>query len=154
MRDDRSDWRGGAAAATISLSVLVSTATPAAAAGEATPSHPRHVQDGRMPRPARPTGTRRSKKQYDSWKKAYLRLRPARYLVIRHRRRAQQGTLVSRPRATAYEHRAADGRLRHRAPKPSSTGCGRWVQDHRDSKGMMQWELDGKSCKVRRSRHP
>jgi hypothetical protein len=62
------------AAANEAILVLVSTANPAAAAGENHP-FPTHVtyKTGVMPSASQADRDSAVKKQYDSWKKAYLR---------------------------------------------------------------------------------
>jgi len=142
-----------AAAATISLSVLVSTATPAAAAGESHP-FPTHVtyKTGVMPSASAADRDAAVKKQYDSWKKAYLRSACGGYLVYATDDAPNKGTVSEAqgygmnivPLMAGYDTGA----------KAEFDGLWKVVQDHRDSKGMMQWELDGKSCKYADSGTP
>jgi len=142
-----------AAAATISLSVLVSTATPAAAAGESHP-FPTHVtyKTGVLPSASPADRDAAVKKQYDSWKKAYLRSACGGYLVYATDDAPNKGTVSEAqgygmnivPLMAGYDTSA----------KAEFDGLWKVVQDHRDSKGMMQWELDGKSCKYADSGTP
>ncbi|MFI9381592.1 glycosyl hydrolase family 8 [Kutzneria sp. NPDC052558] len=142
-----------AAAATISLSVLVSTATPAAAAGESHP-FPTHVtyKTGVMPSATPAARDAAVKKQYDSWKKAYLRAACGGYLVYATDDAPNKGTVSEAqgygmnivPLMAGYDTNA----------RAEFDGLWKVVQDHRDSKGMMQWEIDGKSCKYADSGTP
>jgi endo-1,4-beta-D-glucanase Y len=142
-----------AAAATISLSVLVSTATPAAAAGESHP-FPTHVtyKTGVLPSASAADRDAAVKKQYDSWKKAYLRSACGGYLVYATGDAPNKGTVSE---AQGYGMNIVPLMAGYDAgAKAEFDGLWKVVQAHRDSQGMMMWKIDGSSCKYADSGTP
>ncbi|HEY0494615.1 MAG TPA: glycosyl hydrolase family 8 [Kutzneria sp.] len=141
------------AAATISLSVLVSTATPAAAAGVSHP-FPTHVtyKTGVMPSASVADRDAAARKQYDSWKKAYLRSACGGYLVYATGDAPGKGTVSE---AQGYGMNIVPLMAGYDADaKAEFDGLWKVVQDHRDSQGMMMWEINGSTCKYADSGTP
>jgi endo-1,4-beta-D-glucanase Y len=146
---------GGAAAVTIAAVTLV--ANIASAAGETHP-FPTHVtyQVGVLPSASAAARDAAVEKQYDSWKKTYLVHGCASdqyYVSTKGDDDAPNNGTVSEaqgygmnivPLMAGYDTNA----------KVEFDGMWNLVRTHRDSHGMMQWKLDGKTCKYADSGTP
>jgi endo-1,4-beta-D-glucanase Y len=131
------------AATAVSLSVV---ASPAQAATLAHP-FPAHVtyKTGVLPSASADSRDAAVKKQYDSWKKAYLRQACGGYLVYATDDAPNKGTVSE---AQGYGMNIVPLMAGYDADaKAEFDGLWKVVQDHRDGQGMMQWKIDGKSCK-------
>ncbi|MDH6580558.1 endo-1,4-beta-D-glucanase Y [Kitasatospora sp. MAP5-34] len=136
--------------ALISLSLAVMTATPSQAATTAHP-FPTHVtyQVGIMPSASQSSRDAAVEKQYDSWKSNYLVHGCASneyYVSTKGDADATNNGPVSEgqgygmnivPLMAGYDANA----------QSEFNGLWQLVKDHEDQYGMMQWQLDGKSCK-------
>jgi endo-1,4-beta-D-glucanase Y len=148
------------AVAAVSLSMLATVYTNASAAvpgaaqqriakAAAAPAHPfpTHVtyKTGVTPSASQSTRDAAVKKQYDSWKSTYLRAACGGYLVYATGDAPNKGTVSEAqgygmnivPLMAGYDANA----------QAEFDGLWHVAQTHRDSQGMMQWKIDGKSCK-------
>lgn len=134
------------AAVSVSVTAVLAGAGPAAAASVARP-FPAHVtyQTGVRPSASQAEQDAAVKKQYDSWKKTYLRQACGGYLVWATDDAPNKGTVSEAqgygmnivPLMAGYDDQA----------KTIFDGMWKFVQDHRDGKGLFQWKIDGKTCK-------
>lgn len=134
--------------ATIAATVLAASAMagPARAADTARP-FPTHVtyKTGVMPSAGQSSRDAAVKKQYDSWKSKYLRSACGGYLVYATGDAPNKGTVSEAqgygmnivPLMAGYDANA----------KAEFDGLWHVVQTHTDGQGMMQWVIDGKTCK-------
>ncbi|WP_370947074.1 glycosyl hydrolase family 8 [Amycolatopsis sp. cg5] len=136
-----------AAAAFLMVPMALSAGSTATAAGESHP-FPAHVtyQTGVLPSAGQADRDAAVKKQYDSWKSKFLRAACGGYLVAVDGETAPNKGTVSEaqgygmnivPLMAGYDPNA----------KAEFDGLWKVVQSHRDGKGLMQWKIDGKSCK-------
>lgn len=146
------------AATTLSLSMLVSAAGVSAAVPQpqATQTHPfpTHVtyKTGVMPSASQADRDAAVRKQYDSWKKAYLRSACGGYLIYATGDAPNKGTVSE---AQGYGMNIVPLMAGYDADaKAEFDGLWKVVQTHRDGQGMMQWKLDGSSCKYADSGTP
>jgi endo-1,4-beta-D-glucanase Y len=148
-----------AAAVTLSLVTAVTGHHADAAArvrAAATIAHPfpAHVtyRTGVMPSASQSSRDTAVKKQYDSWKSHYLRAACGGYLVYATGDAPNKGTVSEAqgygmnivPLMAGYDANA----------KAEFDGLWHVVSTHRDSHGMMQWKIDGSSCKYADSGTP
>jgi endo-1,4-beta-D-glucanase Y len=92
------------------------------------------------------------KKQYDSWKKAYLRSACGGYLIYATGDAPGKGTVSE---AQGYGMNIVPLMAGYDADaKAEFDGLWKVVQDHRDSQGMMMWEINGSTCKYADSGTP
>jgi endo-1,4-beta-D-glucanase Y len=154
------------AVAAVSLSVAAATTTghhgstrSTAAAQEritATTAHPfpAHVtyRTGVMPSAGQSARDAAVKKQYDSWKSTYLRSACGGYLVYATGDAPNKGTVSE---AQGYGMNIVPLMAGYDADaKAEFDGLWHVVQTHRDGQGMMQWKIDGQSCKYADSGTP
>jgi endo-1,4-beta-D-glucanase Y len=131
----------------------VAARQPIAAASPAHP-FPAHVtyRTGVTPSVSQSARDTAVKKQYDSWKSHYLRAACGGYLVYATGDAPNQGTVSEAqgygmnivPLMAGYDANA----------KAEFDGLWHVVSTHRDGQGMMQWKIDGKSCKYADSGTP
>jgi endo-1,4-beta-D-glucanase Y len=148
-----------AAAVALSLVTAVTGHHADAAArvrAAATIAHPfpAHVtyRTGVMPSASQSSRDTAVKKQYDSWKSHYLRAACGGYLVYATGDAPNKGTVSEAqgygmnivPLMAGYDANA----------KAEFDGLWHVVSTHRDSHGMMQWKIDGSSCKYADSGTP
>jgi hypothetical protein len=157
MRSRAALVSGISAVAMTTAAGLVLVTTSASAAGESRP-FPFHVQYqvGVLPSPAADVRDAAVRKQYDSWKATYLVHGCASseyYVSTKGDGDAPNNGTVSEaqgygmnivPLMAGYDANA----------KAEFDGLWQLVKNHRDSKGMMQWQLDGKTCKYADSGTP
>jgi endo-1,4-beta-D-glucanase Y len=147
-----------AAASAVGLAAAALTvASPASAAAINRP-FPQHVQyrTGVLPSASAASRDTAAEKQYDSWKKTYL----------------VKGCAANE----MYVSTKGDGDAPDNGPVSEGQGYGmnivplmagydadaqtefnalwQFVKDHRDAQGMMQWQIDGKTCKYADSGTP
>jgi endo-1,4-beta-D-glucanase Y len=148
---------GAAAAATVAATGITMMATNASAAAEARP-FPSHAtyQVGVLPSVSAAERDAAVEKQYDSWKKTYLVHGCASteyYVSTKGDGDAPNNGTVSEaqgygmnivPLMAGYDTNA----------KAEFDGLWTLVKNHRDPQGMMQWKLDGKTCKYADSGTP
>src|SRR3989440_482399 len=148
---------GISAVATATAAGLVLVATSASAAGESRP-FPFHVtyKTGVLPSASAATRDAAVEKQYNSWKATYLVHGCASneyYVSTKGDGDAPNNGTVSEaqgygmnivPLMAGYDANA----------KTEFDGLWQLVKDHRDSQGMMQWKLDGTTCKYADSGTP
>src|SRR3954471_24979978 len=128
---------------------VAATLVVAPQANAATTAHPfpAHVtyKTGVMPSASAATRDAAVKKQYDSWKKAYLRSACGGYLVYATGDAPGKGTVSE---AQGYGMNIVPLMAGYDADaKAEFDGLWKVVQDHRDSQGMMMWEINGSTCK-------
>ncbi len=124
------------------------TAADGAVRPAASPAHPfpAHVtyKTGVMPSASQSARDTAVKKQYDSWKKAYLRSACGGYLVYASGDAPNKGTVSEAqgygmnivPLMAGYDANA----------QAEFDGLWHVASTHRDGQGMMEWKLDGKTC--------
>src|SRR5215475_10594524 len=146
-----------AGVAAVTAGAAIAVATNASAASESRP-FPFHVtyQVGVLPSASASTRDAAVKKQYDSWKANYLVHGCASneyYVSTKGDGDAPNNGPVSEgqgygmnivPLMAGYDTNA----------KAEFDGLWQLVKDHRDPQGMMQWQLDGKTCKYADSGTP
>jgi endo-1,4-beta-D-glucanase Y len=138
------------------MTVMTATRAPAATparsavlpAAAASPAHPfpAHVtyKTGVMPSASQSARDTAVKKQYDSWKSHYLRAACGGYLVYATGDAPNKGTVSE---AQGYGMNIVPLMAGYDADaKTEFDGLWHVVSTHRDSKGMMEWKIDGKSC--------
>jgi endo-1,4-beta-D-glucanase Y len=140
--------KGRSAAAIVTLMVAVIGVNPAAkaAAGPARP-FPTHVtyKTGVLPSVSQADRDAAVEKQYISWKKAYLRAACGGDLVYATDDAPNKGTVSE---AQGYGMNIVPLMAGYDADaKTEFDGLWHVVQTHLDGQGMMEWEIDGKSCK-------
>jgi len=157
MRSRAALVAGISAVATATAAGLVLVATNASAAGESRP-FPFHVQYqvGVLPSASATARDAAVRKQYDSWKATYLVHGCASneyYVSTKGDDDAPNNGTVSEaqgygmnivPLMAGYDANA----------KVEFDGLWQLVKNHRDGQGMMQWKLDGKTCKYADSGTP
>ncbi|GAB3978871.1 hypothetical protein GCM10029978_072740 [Actinoallomurus acanthiterrae] len=152
------------AVAVVSLPLVAATgqagAAPAAVARQAgtaaAPAHPfpTHVtyKTGVMPSASQSARDAAVTKQYDSWKSKYLRAACGGYLVYATGDAPNKGTVSE---AQGYGMNIVPLMAGYDADaKAEFDGLWHVVSTHRDSQGMMQWKIDGSSCKYADSGTP
>jgi endo-1,4-beta-D-glucanase Y len=142
-----------AAAVAVTVSVLALSGDPAAAASARRP-FPQHVtyKTGVTPSVSRSARDAAVRKQYDSWVSKYLRSACGGYLVYATGDAPNRGTVSEAqgygmnivPLMAGYDKNA----------KAEFDGLWKVVRDHRDRRGMMEWKLDGRSCRYADSGTP
>jgi endo-1,4-beta-D-glucanase Y len=148
-----------AAAVTLSLVTAVTGHHADAAArvrAAATIAHPfpGHVtyRTGVMPSASQSSRDTAVKKQYDSWKSHYLRAACGGYLVYATGDAPNKGTVSE---AQGYGMNIVPLMAGYDADaKAEFDGLWHVVSTHRDPHGMMQWKIDGSSCKYADSGTP
>jgi endo-1,4-beta-D-glucanase Y len=138
------------------MTVMTATHSPAATparsaeppAAAPSPAHPfpAHVtyKTGVMPSASQSARDTAVKKQYDSWKSHYLRAACGGYLVYATGDAPNKGTVSE---AQGYGMNIVPLMAGYDADaKAVFDGLWHVVSTHRDSKGMMEWQIDGKSC--------
>ncbi|MDH6108746.1 endo-1,4-beta-D-glucanase Y [Kitasatospora sp. MAP12-15] len=161
MRKIRSSWTRPlipvVAGALVSFSFAVLSATPSQAASVARP-FPAHVtyQVGVMPSASQSARDAAVEKQYNSWKSTYLVHGCASneyYVSTKGDSDASNNGPVSEgqgygmnivPLMAGYDANA----------QTEFNGLWQLVKDHEDQYGLMQWQLDGKTCKYYSSGTP
>ena len=147
---------GGSIALAAAAAFTLVTVSPSAAATTAHP-FPTHVtyKVGVMPSASQSSRDAAVKKQYDSWKATYLVKGCASneyYVSTKGDDDAPNNGTVSEaqgygmnivPLMAGYDANA----------QTEFNGLWQLVKDHEDSHGMMQWQLDGKTCKYADSRY-
>lgn len=133
------------AASSLMLPVAVLATQPASAVTEQRP-FPAHVtyRTGVMPSVSQSARDVAVKKQYDSWKKQYLRKGCGGYLVYASGDAPHGGTVSEAqgygmnivPLMAGYDPDA----------KAEFDGLWKFVQTHLDGQGMLLWTVDGQSC--------
>lgn len=121
-------------------------AGPASTAVTVNHPFPAHVtyQTGVLPSASQSSRDAAVEKQYNSWKSAYLRAACGGYLVYATDDAPNKGTVSEAqgygmnivPLMAGYDANA----------KTEFDGLWSVVQSHLDGQGMMEWEIDGKSC--------
>ncbi|MEV0402330.1 glycosyl hydrolase family 8 [Actinoallomurus sp. NPDC050550] len=152
------------AVAVVSLPLVAVTgqagAAPAAMARQAgaaaTPAHPfpTHVtyKTGVMPSASQSARDAAVTKQYGSWKSKYLRAACGGYLVYATGDAPNKGTVSE---AQGYGMNIVPLMAGYDADaKTEFDGLWHVVSTHRDSQGMMEWKIDGSSCKYADSGTP
>jgi endo-1,4-beta-D-glucanase Y len=145
---------------TLAVATTVTAVTLANGASAATLNHafPAHVtyQTGVLPSASQSSRDAAVKKQYDSWKKTYLvhGCKSTEYYVsTKGDGDAPNNGTVSEaqgygmnivPLMAGYDTNA----------KVEFDGLWQLVKDHKDADGLMQWQLDGKTCKYADSGTP
>jgi endo-1,4-beta-D-glucanase Y len=144
------------AAATAVSAVSALTAVGPAASAAPSPAHPfpAHVQykTGVMPSAGQSARDAAVERQYTSWKKSYLRSACGGYLVYATGDAPNKGTVSEAqgygmnivPLMAGYDSGA----------KAEFDGLWHVVQTHLDGQGMMEWKIDGSSCKYADSGTP
>jgi endo-1,4-beta-D-glucanase Y len=143
-----------AAAGALALSAAAASGSPAGAVASTNRPFPHHVtyQLGVMPSASQSTRDGAVRKQYDSWKSHYLRAACGGYLVYATGDAPNKGTVSE---AQGYGMNIVPLMAGYDADaKAEFDGLWKVVRDHRDAKGMMQWILDGKSCRYADSGTP
>ncbi|HEY1485546.1 MAG TPA: glycosyl hydrolase family 8 [Micromonosporaceae bacterium] len=152
--------RLGAAISAVLLAPIVVAGFSAPAAAATTPAHPfpTHVtyKVGVTPSASQSSRDAAVKKQYDSWKATYLVKGCASneyYVSTKGDDDAPHNGTVSEaqgygmnivPLMAGYDTSA----------QTEFNGLWQLVKDHEDSQGMMEWQLDGKTCKYTDSGTP
>ncbi|WP_033293717.1 glycosyl hydrolase family 8 [Amycolatopsis jejuensis] len=132
------------AAASVSLSLVGAGPAVADAVARPFPSHVTY-RVGVMPSAGADARDAAVTKHYESWKKSYLRKACGGYLVHATDDAPNQGTVSEAqgygmniiPLMAGYDPDA----------KAIFDGLWKVVREHRDSQGMFQWQIDGKTCK-------
>jgi endo-1,4-beta-D-glucanase Y len=138
----------------VSTSVLALSGSSVGAAATVHRPFPHHVtyKVGVMPSASRSSRDAAVRRQYDSWKSHYLRAACGGYLVYATGDAPNRGTVSEAqgygmnivPLMAGYDTNA----------KAEFDGLWKVARDHRDRFGMMQWRIDGRSCRYADSGTP